>query len=862
MDPSDSATAPSTRPDQDDTVELRLRLAAHPVHPAPVTHAVSCRETTSILALKQQLFDEWDGKPKPDGITLIKGGRVCRDSETLDEATPRTELVLHVVVRASAWSAPFTSPPPPPIATPVLPTINTTPPSPLPSPPQDQDSPARDEEMATSGYSPAYVSPVPSTSTPAPVPAPTPPATSATAPSSTSNNPYLVYLGHLQRLIPIQRSLLLLNLQKAHHYYQLQVQQRTLALEPPGDGPGNREDGGGVEELAEVESLLKECGLWHLVRKREDQVGEAQAVRNEEDDDQRPNEEFKVVQLDGLPYLLHTPRALQRQRPKPSLAALQSLSRAESILKILTTLLQLLITFQPSSPSVAHGRSLLSRSNGTANPSTAILAGGGPQQDLNALAAAAGVRLPGQQPPAHPPLPLPHHHHRAARRAATISITLHIDSLVQFLVPLFFLSVKLAFLLFIFARHASPTKRSVLIGMAVAWVLWEGVRIARRRRPQAGAGPEAGVDPGEGAGRDRDRERDWERRRMARDLAQQAQAQAPEEAQARGPVPNDPPAHDHAAQAAPIAAPARRRPRDVPPANPVAAAPRREPPSVFSPKYWINSLAAVGLVSEARELGLSPRYIAGRPIASARARPSVARADQTRWDRHRVELRRLARIVWIGAVLFVATLVPEIERKRKKALEKRERLLAEKKVRWEREREKEERERERRNDAANPAAVASGVEGRGHGPGDTGVRRKLAGRDKVSDEELFRDGTSEAFASSTSAAPVTDATPSTSTSTQPSAPTASSSSRLAPSTPAAAPEGMPDSTLGALADEDDPNLSPDDEGDGDIAASASVSDNSDDEEGPELARGPEGHALGDDGDRGEREADGGIVAIF
>ncbi|GAA5909418.1 uncharacterized protein JCM6883_003936 [Sporobolomyces salmoneus] len=888
---SSSSPSPDPNPSSpsfpETDLHLSLRLATHPVHPSPSTHAVSCRPTCSILQLKEQLYRDWDGKPKPEGITVIKGGRVCRDTEVVKDvfsdelnATPPSELVLHVVVRASAWSAPFTaSPPPPPlpaVSTPSspLPTINTIPPSPLPSPPKDEGPVVEAEPeipLASTGYSPSYVAPIPSSSPPSTDPAQASPSTTS-SPLSTSNNPYLTYLGHLQRLIPIQRSLLLLNLQKAHYYYQLQVQQRSSSLAQSGE-KGEAE--AVVEELGEVESLLKECGLWSLVQKREDQLEEAYRAQEEETEAREKGEqgEFKVVQIEGLPYLLHTPPSLQQRRARPSLVALKSVSRAESILKILTTLLQLLITFQPTSPSIAHGRTLYSRSS--ASPGNPIAAG---REDLDVLRAAGAVQRPpvggagggGPPYPARDPAPRQHHHHRdhnnhrAVRRAATISITLHLDSLVQFLLPLFFLSLKLAFLLFVFARHASPTKRYVLIGMAVMWVLWEGVRIARRRRPGAGAGG-AGIPAGEGRDRDRERERgDRERRRLARDLRDQLQAQVRGQQAARErqglnndndqPVPQ--PNADQPRPAPPPVADAVARP--TPRSSSTSSTSRREPPSIFSPKYWINSLAAVGLVAEARDLGLSPRYIAGRPISSPN-RPFVPLENLSRWERQKHELRRLVRVIWVGAVLFVATLVPEIERKRKKALEKRDRLLAEKKVRWEKEREKEERDREKRLRASQSATG-----GRESTPGGSGLRKRLQGREKVSDEELFKDGSAEAFSPGPSTS-ISQPSASTSSfqaqaSTESIPPTSNELTSSAPSNPSPPSPNLSDSPPTPL--ENDVVLEEDleDEGDGDIAASASVSDNSDDEGAAGEGRG--GQGAGNEAGNGDGDGEGAVVAIF
>ena len=789
-------------------------------------------------------------------------------------------------MRASAWSSPFLeSPPPPPESNSTsLPSIQTIPPSPIPSP-EDNNQPLP-PTTSRPGYSPTYISGLPSSTNPLaspPLDSPADPAPHSTAISGTTN-PYLVYLGHLQKLIPIQRSLLLLNLQKAHHYYQYQKQLRTLALQNQ-EEEKEEEGKGEIEELREVEDLLKECGLWKRVVEHVEEV-EAEYIAKEPEEEEK-KDEFKVVQVkyvklfsrselkffadrssfeySGLPYLLHTPPALLTSPSRPSLPKVKSLARANSILKILTTMLQLLITFQPSSPAIAHGRALL-------RPSSSNPLGGGisPELALN-----AGGR--------------PGHFHAAGpgagggpvRRRATISITLHLDSLLQLMLPLFFLSLKLAFLLFIFARHASPTKRTALIVMAVGWVLWEGVAINRRRRIAAanagggGGGAAAGVANGAGGNRDRDRERDRdrdrERRRMARYLADQERANQQAVDQAANPVRQAGAPQDQAAVPAPPAAgaqpPRLRRATPRPPSagNRGANTPtRREPHSVLSPKYWINSLAAVGLVAEARELGLSPRYIAGRPIAPV----GPQRTNLTRWERKQVELRKLARMVGTGFVLFFATLVPEIERKRKKALEKRERLLAEKKVRWEKERaDREERHRlaeqtTRNSGAGEPVASGSGSE----------TRKRImgrGGRNAVSDQELFKDGGSEA-----SGIDVPPPIPSTSTSSQPAAttsqavPLTSTSNAALPDSTNSPPQqdttinpatpALPEST--ALDSDTENDL---DEGDGDIAASASVSDNSDDEDAAGARRpGQDARGNGEGGGAGEGEGEAAVVAIF
>ncbi|GAA5856777.1 hypothetical protein JCM9279_006112, partial [Rhodotorula babjevae] len=244
-----------------------------------------------------------------------------------------------------------------------------------------------------------------------------------------------------------------------------------------------------------------------------------------------------------------------------------------------------------------------------------------------------------------------------------------------------------------------------------------------------------------------------------------------------------------------------------PGAAPAAARPtrRRVPASRASPKYWLNTLAAVGLVAEARELGLQPRYIAGRPVAPPSPTPPGP-------------YRRALRNVLVATVLFFATLSPEVERKRRRALDKRERLLAERRARDGRDRVAQAQQRLRVQQGAlhrapsgvevaltsddddsrqasragtpgpgarahplrhevGPAAAADereqeGVgagEGEGEGEGEAsstgerlemdaaGLRRRrmaalaqreqAAGRARVPDAELFRDGGSEAYSS-------------------------------------------------------------------------------------------------------------------
>ncbi|GAA6061059.1 hypothetical protein JCM10212_000102 [Sporobolomyces blumeae] len=854
-----------TRPGRFDVTVL---LATHPIDPVPSRHVVSLPSSLStILDLKRTLHDSWDGRPIPQGITVIQGGRVCRDSDRVVDlfSDPRSDPTLHVVVRSTAWSTPFSQPrpvQPPQHPTPVVPAIETTPPSPSPpspSPPSSSSNldaqPATPSTLArpethpvSIGYTPAYVAPVPSSPSPSissrPNPTSTSPSTtrdpeshtlvdSSTSssasppimdpivdvddhgkdeprPSSTPRgiHRFVPFLGYLHRLIPLQRSLLLLNLQKAHWYYQLEVEKRrdqvarrarrrtrvvdvegTTEREAGQDDADDDDD----EELKEVVELLKECKVWSLVEERERDV--RQRVNEDKDkgqcdegDERRASDDsFRVVELDGLPYLLRTPPSSHRPSTT-SISPLASLARAETILDLLTTFLQLVVTFQPTSPLIAHGRapvragasSSLSHVDGSGGGGSgrargAHLQTGNPEPNavvvvdpaaVNPFAAAAAAAAA-----AGPPVPPGGAAAVAARRrAATLSITLHLDALVSLVVPLAYLAFKLAILVVIFGRHASHSKRVVLVLLAVGWVAWEGVVLRRRRRdreraqqqallqqqraqamaavvahmnePRGGGrrGEDAAV-AGEGGGAGGGGERDRRRERRAgagggnepladrdeggaerRDGGRGGRNDRDERGnEDRGPgrrgggagggqggARNARPADAGAGGAAPNA-PAPHPP--PPTTTTTTTGLRREPPSRLSPKYWINTLAAIGLVDEARELGLSPRYIAGRPIppipsssASASSRSRSSRTSgrsnvprpTTRYERVKAQVSKGLKRVWIGFVLFFATLSPEVERKRKKALEKRERLLVEKRLRWVSEREREERDREGR----------------------------------------------------------------------------------------------------------------------------------------------------------------------
>ncbi|ORY86680.1 hypothetical protein BCR35DRAFT_324552 [Leucosporidium creatinivorum] len=690
------------------SLQLTIRLTTHPINPVPSYHTITISRAASILQLKQQLHTEWDGKPEPTGIVCVKGGRVCRDQEVLGELfgaeIPASDAVLHVIVRPNSWSAPFVSLPRP---TPTVPAEATTAAAPL--------SPLALPTVSNPAYNPSYTVPPPTeSSTPTPeilrntftsdLGSPPPPPAGAQIPSSASLGPnvagFPTYLAFLSQLIPLQRSLLLLNLQKAHYFYSIDVTERLARLgwaESTGskiDPIVIKEEGEDVEafklreerekekmrkemeegngEVQEVKGLLTECGLWGMVKEKEEEA--ESEIRDWGKERREQNGEFQLVQIGGLPFMLQVPPTEQATlSPPPPLALYRALKRGQAILHILTTMLQLLITYQPSAPAIAYGRALL-RPPGPAPGVGGVAAG--------AARAAAAAAIP---PPALGAAAVA----AANRRRATVSIVINLEAVLSLIIPLFLLSLKLGFLLWIFGRHASYTKRVVMGSMAAAWILWEGWGMYRRRAI-AGALRERA---------DRERER-AERQARRVEVAAQAGIQLPAAAPRRPPPPGAAPVGAGGGELRQRAIAGGAPPAGPPPPPAVAGhrpnrlhgvRPRREPHSRFSPRYWIARIATVGLVEEAHELGLAPRTVAGRqvpqPIPPPHPNDRVGLARQAR--------RRAVRTAMVAVVLFFGTLSPEVERKRKRALEKRERLLAEKRVQRERQ-------------AAERAAAASG----------------------------------------------------------------------------------------------------------------------------------------------------------
>ncbi|KAI9619756.1 hypothetical protein H4Q26_014140 [Puccinia striiformis f. sp. tritici PST-130] len=442
--------------------------------------------------------------------------------------------------------------------------------------------------------------------------------------------------------------------------------------------------------------------------------------------------EFKRVEIAGLPYLLYIPESVSQQNPKDGsngtsspLKEYKQLQRElNRTLRLEAQVQYLVLQAQKTQANLNQMDEIISaglRPTDTlggdreAQQVQRIFDGlfppnafpfPRPPPGLGAGAGGLGLGL-GLGPAAdglHPPnnfmlpnVPLWQHPMARVRR---YEFTINLDSIRRYMAPLLWLSLKLSVLLYIFGRHASYGKLVILIMIASGWVIWEAYTIYQRHDAQArrrdrlqrgqqaapAGGADARVDPIQ-AVLDRGRRR-AERERLQQLLRDQRQRVdgilgiANQEAGVVAPANNNnnnnpQPARQlrqpnqlhrlaHPYRLKPLnagrgglraaAADIRARGGAFPPGTEVR--PFRST-SAFSPKYWFNSIAVVGLASEYRELGL--HSIGERAMGASNL-------EYPRWYRY---LRNSKTCL----VLFLGTLLPEIEKKRKKALEKRARIL-------------------------------------------------------------------------------------------------------------------------------------------------------------------------------------------
>lgn len=477
-----------------------------------------------------------------------------------------------------------------------------------------------------------------------------------------------------------------------------------------------------VKEMEEsIEQLLDDLGCLTIVRTGETRAAEEfDSVESTQTRLLGGQSNSRIVYISGYPFLLQIPAQFSVPAKDRKEAAVQA-RRYQIIQMLLSSMLSIARTQQVSQggfPNFSNAFQLphLTRAREAGNNFNAAVppvAGIAMQQGMNrpnglgavGIGAQAAARLAG------PGMP-----------TARLAVVINLDEIMALAMPLLFLSVKLAFLIYVFGKHATMRKRIVMCVMALAWVIWEGTSIHRRRRA---------------AELRRQQQRDTDQRHPQIQPNERIRIRNLEQAAGPpdGPVVLDPPldlngqpADTNALQNGENGAPnghqqyippaltqlqqrlqalggqqeVRRRHRNGEAVDEEArrngrphgssrSSSHRQPPSRLSPKYWLYLMAKVGLSAEAREMGLSRSVLRqmqatsrqatqnGTPVPPIPAQspqagtPSAIRAYQAQ----PLTLQRALRNLYIGLVLFVGTLIPEVERLRKKALQKREKKLAE-----------------------------------------------------------------------------------------------------------------------------------------------------------------------------------------
>lgn len=381
--------------------------------------------------------------------------------------------------------------------------------------------------------------------------------------------------------------------------------------------------------------LIASLELQHIVTNFEDMA---------EEDIKAPSENAsQIVHIDGQPFLLFVPEDYRAPR-EDRLAAHKRLRNHQGSLTVIKALTKLVEGTALRNRVMFRGPNSI----GMAGPMVQM---GMPQMQI-ALPDIAGQGQPGPFPVNAGPQPAMVAATAAAgaQRNHAMAVVVNLDELRRTIVPLVWLSFKLGFLLYIFGRHASYEKRVILGCMAAGWVVWEALAL-RNRRAQ------------EGRRMMQNREEAQRERRRAAGIAQPAGARPQPGQPQQQPLPA-PLANNGLRPGLIFQRALRHNGQTVALPQPTTRGSRY---SIWTLRYWVYKIACIGLAAEAREMGLYNPNPNRRPPSPPR-RPETP--DEIAIERY----GKMMRNVIVCFVLFFGTLAPGIERKRKKALEKREKL--------------------------------------------------------------------------------------------------------------------------------------------------------------------------------------------
>ena len=325
---------------------------------------------------------------------------------------------------------------------------------------------------------------------------------------------------------------------------------------------------------------------------------------------------YQQVTHQGLPYLLcisATPLAIQRSEAMAAL--LQRMATLKTVIDKLEYVAMLGQIAQAHHPTLFGARDNVSGATGPAESNGSAAAARTMAFEQGGVVATAS---------------------RLARSTADVLRSITFADASAVILPMLFVGFKVGVLLSVMLRGADTMKKYFVLGMASVYVIFESYRIVQRRmRARQRMTPRVPAPAPQGDGN-------------------AGQAPAAAEAQGNGTLApmgaNVPtaPSHEQAAERQATEDPSRPLP---PPQAPLRITARR-----FTYDWWIDHMAFVGLDIEDGELGLVPA--------------ASVRTNQTS------RLYSLLCSSWIlPPLLFLVTMSPAVEQRRKRAIEERERVI-------------------------------------------------------------------------------------------------------------------------------------------------------------------------------------------
>lgn len=594
----------------------------------------------TVHKLKRFIQKQWPGKPRADGIRLIHAGKILQDPQTLQNllrSGEHQDVYIHLVVRPDAWTESETAPlPSPSLASASANAQPSTSTSSLRAQPAPQRAPSSSyfsiptQEESGNDASTAAAAAV------------------AAGPAAPAPPPRQLRFGDIANIAELPRILDIADSLYYHRYtllYEFVMQPDTTEArtqwhqrQTQWASQAESKTGYPLEIFDEIEEILFGWQSWHDVTQSGDEERALLAEMAANSNPQQPSHWTHALLKACQHRRECIDNMLQQVQRANRLANVEPFSYMRSPNYILP---------EPRTPRPGDGANTPIPGMQHVHPYRLYHQLHREQQQQQQQQPQGhgqgqeGRPAPGNVPPNAAPAPAP------APAPASAPAPLHFTELVSLFLPIFFLAVKLAIGIYILSHNASPTRKHIMYGGSLLYLLFETYRVWARRQRQV----------------------QYERRRRERG-ERGARAERGEQPQRTGRGATN---RRHATPSTPSW---------VLPLPPSAAplAPRRfTTTSVTDYRYWMQRIAFAGLEMEDLEMGFRPRPHQGRTwllqltIERIAARRRAAGGVQGRFAA--LNPRAAAAHVWHGFALYFATLIPELEEMRGEQVRKRDHMI-------------------------------------------------------------------------------------------------------------------------------------------------------------------------------------------